>query len=86
MVAHRYAKFLCSGPKLRLNAHVFCATPQYLKALNGPYMRVLRRVVGDPNFGHAKYCDKEVRRLLGRPLPPLLRSPPGNLPAVAPAG
>eukprot|EP00959_Pyramimonas_sp_CCMP1952_P264107 5522655-Pyramimonas_sp.AAC.1 len=45
---------------------MYC-TPEYIRALNGPHMRILRRIAGDPNFGEAKFSDVRIREQLSRP-------------------
>jgi hypothetical protein len=56
---------VCS--RLLFNVHVAVPTAKYLSILNGPYMRMLRRIFGEPRFERSAVSDFEVRRALGQP-------------------
>ena len=53
--------------RLTFNAHVACVKPKPLAALNGVYMRVLRRIGNEPRHGRCDHTDVEIREMMGAP-------------------
>ena len=52
---------------LLFNAHLRVLEPSAMDKLNSVYMRVLRRISGDVNFGHSEVSDLQVRIAVGVP-------------------
>ena len=53
--------------RLTFNVHTWVAKPQVLRVLNGPYMRMLRRIAGEMRFDNTAISDFEVRTRLQQP-------------------